>query len=164
MVASWLRRYPTLTAVLWVVPVVVILVVIAGLDDDEFSHAAFHLAITLPLLAIVVTSRRWRAPEPGVGTGARRSLLIGLAFVCAGGVLEAIGAFGYEGDTRQYELVAKLHDLGLFFGPFGFLFLLVGGVLALGLRMKGANRAWWIAAAVLVVAMAVMAFGSLSGL
>jgi hypothetical protein len=160
--AAFLRKYPSIAAVLWVVPAAVILAFI-GRDEDELGHAAFHLATTLPLFAILVSSRRWRAPEKGMAVGARRSVLIGLAFVCAGAVLEALGAFGYEGNARQYELVAKFHDVGLGLGPVGFLFLLVGAVLALGVRMKGASRAWWIVAAVLVVAVAAIALGSLLG-
>jgi hypothetical protein len=163
MAASFFRRHPALAAVLWVLPIAVVLAFVGARDDDEFGHAAGHLMIALPVVAVLVSSRRWRElPPDRSGLVARRSMLIGLAFIGVGGFLEAVGAFGYEGNVRQYEAVARVHDVALALGPIGFVFLVIGGLLTLAPRLR-VPRVARIALIVVGVAALVFAVSSLIG-
>ncbi|HVM34629.1 MAG TPA: hypothetical protein VM784_04735 [Actinomycetota bacterium] len=78
-------------------------------DDDVLGHAASHLAVGLPLLLLLVARLRWPAPASPLG---RRLLVGGMSIFAAGQILEAIGAFGYDGYDRVNPL-ASLHDVGL---------------------------------------------------
>ena len=137
MDTSFVRNHPAVTALLWAIPVVAILLLVGSRIHDEGGHAASHFAIGLPALASLFSSRRWREPVPGrLGSAARRLLLVGLALLGAGQTFEAIGAFGFDGYARQYEWAATVHDLAMFSGPPGLLLLLIGGLLTAVTRMN----------------------------
>lgn len=130
-------KHPAVAALLWALPMVAVLIVVGSRIQDEAGHAASHLAIGLPALLLLFSSRRWREPVPGrLGSTGRRLVLVGLGLLAVGQSLEAVGAFGFEGYARQYEWLATLHDLAMFSAPPGLLLLLIGGILTGVTRMN----------------------------
>lgn len=117
-----------------------------GLSDTP-AHAASHVVgIVAAGLFVTLIFVVW--PEPTadvVSRGARYVLLVGVAIFLAGQVLEAAGAFGYEGYRRVGSL-ARLHDAGALLGPAGLLLAMAGAgftaVLLLGKRMNLLGSRW----------------------
>lgn len=137
MDASFARRHPALAALLVAVPLVAFLVLVGSRMDDEVGHAASHLAVGLPALLLLGSSRRWqeRAPRP-LGWAARKLVVVGLAVLGASQAFEALGAFGFEGYARQYDALVTVHDISMFGGPVGLLLLVIGGTLTAIARMN----------------------------
>jgi hypothetical protein len=137
MDASIARKHPAVAALLWALPLVAVLLALGWRIQDEVGHAASHLVVGLPALLLLFSSPRWRQPAPGrSGSVARKLAVIGLGLLAGGQLLEAIGAFGFEGYARQYDWLATLHDISMVLGPPGLLLLLLGGILTAVVRMK----------------------------
>ena len=137
MDASFGRNHPALTALLVAVPLIALVVFVGSRTGDEAGHATSHLAVGLPALLLLFSLPRWRERAPGwPGAVGRRLLVIGLALIGGGQVLEAVAAFGFEGYARQHEWLAKLHDLSMFAAPPGLLLLIIGGVFTVVARMN----------------------------
>ncbi len=159
MDASIARKHPAVAALLWALPLVAVLLALGWRIQDEAGHAASHLVVGLPALLLLFSSPRWRQPAPGRGGSVARKLAVtGLGLLAGGQLLEAIGAFGFEGYVRQYQWLATLHDISMVLGPPGLLLLLLGGILTAVLRMK--QRAVARGRRLAVVALAVV-FGAL---
>lgn len=159
MDTSFSRSHPALSALIVAVPLIALLVLVGARMDDEAGHAASHLAVGLPALLLLFSSPGWRKPPPGwVGTVGRRLVLIAFAVFGTAQVLEALGAVGFEGYARQYEWLARLHDLSMMAGPPALLLLVIGGVLTAVARMneraEGSGR-------IAVAVMAATALGAL---
>lgn len=137
MDTSFVREHPVVAALAWAIPLVAVLIVVGSRIQDEVGHAASHLAVGLPALLLLFSSSRWRERVPGrLGSAARKLVLIGLGLLGVGQSLEALGAAGFEGYARQYEWLAKLHDLAMFSGPPGLVLLLVGSILTAVVRLN----------------------------
>ncbi|MGI8874140.1 MAG: hypothetical protein ACR2KP_07410 [Egibacteraceae bacterium] len=99
--------------------------------SEEGRHAVTHLGPGVPALLLGVTTRRvWPRPRPERGTRIARSVLVaGLVIFGVGQVIEAVGAFGYSGYERT-NVLAALHDGGVFVGLLGVLGSLAGVALS----------------------------------
>ncbi len=137
MDASFGRNHPALTALAVAVPLIAVLLLVGSRLGDEPGHAASHLAVGLPAVLLLFSASRWRERASGwAGSVGRKLLLLGLALIGGGQVLEAVAAFGYEGYVRQYEWLARLHDFSMFAGPPGLLLVIIGGILTVVARMN----------------------------
>jgi hypothetical protein len=107
--------------------------------SDEVEHATGHAALGIPLLLLIVAAL-WRWPPPRPTRASRRArmlIIIGLAAVTAGQILESAGALGYSGNSRTQPALAFAHDIGIIAGPLGL--LIVAGGLALVLHRPSAS-------------------------
>lgn len=125
---------------------------VAGGDrlPEPVGHALSHLFVGAPLgVLLVVVLRRWPPPRPTApGRLARRVVVIGLAGVVTGQLLEIVGARVDEPGATTLEEIA--HTAGMIVSTLSMLTLAVGGILALAAATReGAVPRW--AAAILVV-------------
>ncbi len=129
MAASALNRHPIAVTVAGalVFAVVVAQVGLALTMPDEWQHVLSHTGPGIAALFLVAASRRmW--PPPAASRPSRVSrtvLVIGLALFGVGQIVEAVGAFGYSGNTRVSNL-ALVHDVGVVLSPVGLLVTLAG--------------------------------------
>lgn len=102
--------------------------------SSEAEHAIGHAVLALPLLALIGASLwLWPTPRPLPGAiRGRRVIIGGLTIVCAGQMLEASGAFAFNGNERVQPTLAILHDLGVVGGPLGL--LIIGCGIAMAVR------------------------------
>lgn len=149
------REHPVLAALLLAIPIVGVVFLVGSRLEDEAGHAASHLAVAVPPLLLLFSSRRWRSNDAeGPGSVARKVLVTGLAVLGFGQVFEAIGGLGFEGYERQYEWLATLHDVSMLSMPAGVLLLLIGGTLMATWRMKQSSAGSGRIALVMLVAVA----------
>jgi hypothetical protein len=101
--------------------------------SSEAEHASGHAVLAMPLLSLIGFALwRWPAPRPRPGAVRARGVIVGgLGIVCAGQLLEAIGAWAFDGDARVRPTLAILHDLGIVVGPLGLLVVGCGITLAM---------------------------------
>lgn len=133
--------------------------------DQNADHAGLHLAVALPAIALaVVLSKVWRpSASERHAAAARLVLLLGVAMMALGSVVEALGAFGYDDSGGRAGQLAALHDVGVAIAPVGIFLLLVGAVLAIAvalgarpaLRRSRTANAGFVTAAVVVVAVVI---------
>lgn len=137
MDASLRRNHSAVSALLLAVPFIALLIFAGSKMGDEAGHAASHLAVAVPALLLLSFSSKWRGRAAGgLGSLAHKVVVTGLVLVGGGQVLEAIGAFGFEGYARQYDWLATLHDTAMFSGPPGILLVLIGALLTTVWRMN----------------------------
>lgn len=121
---------------------------------DPWSHSVGHLILWLPAAILLYAALRLWPPAPAVRVAelARKTLIVGLIVLAAGGVSESIGAFGYTGNERN--ALALVHDVGVLLSPLGILGTMLGVGLsiavALGSRF-GFLESRWMGMAVLVI-------------
>ena len=112
---------------------------------DRYRHAGQHGALFLGALVLLASALfLWPQPRDGAEVWFRRLLLIGLASLLTGNLLEGIGAYGYaldDGYAVVNQPLRDVHNGGVMFTPIGMLALLIGllGTLATRVwsRMKG---------------------------
>jgi hypothetical protein len=126
------------------------------------EHFSGHLAIGVPLLLLLIlVVRTW--PRPGsewAARLARGTLLAGLGVAGLGVLIEGVGAFGYTDDgSGRANGLADLHAVGVAVWPVGFVLLLVGMIMTVGVlvatRRGPAGSRIATATAILAVAAAV---------
>jgi hypothetical protein len=133
------------------------------------DHAGFHVALGVPLLVLLgLALTTW--PSPGAHRApriVRIVLLVGIAVFAAGQLLEALGAFGYEDDGlgTANDLVL-FHDLGVALGPAGFVLMLAGVIMSIGVgfaarRGRTDSRPLTVAVVVAIAAVAIFEIGAL---
>lgn len=138
-----MHRHPAISYVSAAIALAVALSVAAAMlnDTENLGHAADHLAIATPMLLLVIAIRqRVGPPKPTrIGRSGRHALIAGLILVGGSLLLEAIGAFGYDGDDSRIGFLTSLHN-GVWMIQFpGALVLMIGAVLAM--LSLGQNRA-----------------------
>ena len=105
-------------------------VTIVAAKHDRWQHFGQHFSIGAGFAVLLIFSQRaWPVPRQGAEHWLRRGLVLGFTFVLIGSTLEAIGAFGFglnNGDVTTDRTFSGVHNIGLFFGPFGILAILVG--------------------------------------
>lgn len=104
----------------------------ALIKSENPGHAADHLSLAIPaLLLAFALARLCPRPKPTrIARLARRAVIIGLVFLGASLALEALGAFGYQGDESKIEALTTLHNATFVLQLPGALILLIGGALA----------------------------------
>lgn len=107
--------------------------------SGSLDHAVGHLVLGVPVTILFVWAvRAWPALAPGrPAVIVRAVLLVGLALVAGGLVVEAVGAFGYGDDG--YEVandLAVLHDVGLGLWTIGFPLVMAGAVMSVGVVLS----------------------------
>lgn len=125
---------------------------------ENAEHAGGHLAIGTPLLLLLVWAiLRWPPPGPEFASRlARGALLTGFGVASAGLVIEAVGAFGYaDGFGATNSL--SLHDVGVALWPVGFVAMMVGATMSVGVAL--AKRCGAVGSRVLNWAMVVALMG-----
>ncbi len=128
------RQYVLLIGV--VLTIVAILALSAGasqIGSENPRHAARHMAVALPLLVLCISiARFFPTPKPTrIGGTGRRAVIWGLGLTSASLVMEAIGAFGYEGDSSRIGALTKMHNTAVILDLPGSLLLLLGLLLGL---------------------------------
>jgi len=96
------------------------------------DHALGHVAsASLFLIVAFAAVRFWPAPRPGGAKRLSRGLVVGgCSVIAAALLLEAVGAFGYDGEKSRVGLLTALHNGVWPLGVVGFLGLVVGMLLA----------------------------------
>lgn len=130
--------------------------------SDTASHAASHgVGIVAAGLFLALVLTMWPRPRADLTSrGVRHTLLLGIAIFLAGQILEAAGAFGYDGYRRVGRL-ARLHDVGVILGPAGLLLALAGFGLTVLLVFAGRMNilgSRWITYGFIAIILAVIAF------
>ena len=126
------------------------------------EHAVSHLALGVPVaLLVVLAVKTWPAPVSGLPASlARKLLLVGLAFLGGGQLIEAIGAFGYD-DYDVRNGLAVFHEMGVLIGPLGIVLTMAGAIASFGVALaarRGAAGSHYVSAAVVLAAVAAVAF------
>ena len=125
-----------------------------GAVGHAMSHAVVALPVTMLLFAVV---RRWpaaRTVRPGrIG---RRLVVVGLAGVVIGQLLEIAGARVDEAGASALEGIA--HTAGMIVSTLSLPLLLLGTVAALAAATRDGTVPWWVAGLVGVIGAAVLAF------
>lgn len=126
-------RCPTIVGAVLTIALVIVLdkVSDALVNGENSSHAAGHLAYAIPAL-LLAFFLIWLCPPPkptGLGRRSRQALIAGLLLLGAGGVTEAIGAFGYAGDESRIGILTTIHGSSWMLSFPGALILLTGVVL-----------------------------------
>lgn len=110
-----LRTQALLISVIGATVLSVVLVLIADAvspPDSNVSHSTGHLAIAIPAFLLAWSIARWcpRRKNTRSARWGRRAATIGLVMISAGFVLEAIGAFGYDGGNSRIAALTMLHN------------------------------------------------------
>ena len=131
-------------------------------SEDETAHAAQHLAVAVPVVLVVVAARRvWPRPrDDRAAKGARMVLLSGLGVFGVGQLVEAAGAFGFEGDKRVNWLAA-VHDFAVALSQVGIIVTVMGALVSatIGFALRGRRTTpRWLLAAIVVGLLGAMAF------
>jgi len=79
---------------------------------SNISHATGHLAIAVPTLLLACSIASWcpRRKDTRAARWGRRAAITGLGMITVGLILEAIGAFGYDGDDSRIAALTTLHN------------------------------------------------------
>ena len=127
------KRNLIITCALFAAAVGVILLITSNavFNGENFGHFAMHF-----IMAIVVLLLAWvrfrRSPKPTqIGRLGRITLITGLVLFGVATVVEAIGAFGYQGYAHANELLTTFHNTSAVFAIPGMFITLIG--VALGL-------------------------------
>jgi hypothetical protein len=113
---------------------------------DRYRHAGQHGALFLGALVLLASALfLWPQPRGGAEVWLRRVLLLGLASLLAGNLLEGIGAYGYaldDGYVVVNQPLREVHNVGIIFTPIGMLALLIGllGTLSTRVRLRMKRR------------------------
>lgn len=104
----------------------------ALIESENPGHAADHLSVAIPaLLLAFALARLCPPPKPTrIARWARGAAITGLVLVGASLALEALGAFGYEGDESKIGALTTLHITAFVLQIPGALVLLISAVLA----------------------------------
>ena len=129
-----MAHYPAILSVLLAIGLAVVLLLVSGalIEAENPSHAAFHLSVAIPALVLAFALfRLCRPPKPTrIGRWSRYALVAGLVLIAGSLVIEAIGAFGYAGDSVRIEVLRTIHNDAWMIGFPGAFILLIGVVLA----------------------------------
>lgn len=114
---------------------------------DRGEHAASHILVALPAMLLMAAALKvWPPPHPATASrSARRALVAGLLILTIGNALEAVGAYGYEGNTEVSSL-ARAHAMAIPIGVVGVLLTAFGAVASiltnLAARYGGRDERW----------------------
>ena len=125
------KRFGAPLSAVAAVTAAVVLSAVHGLviTGDNAKHAAGHLAIALPLLALVGFVLRVCPPAKAtrIGRASRILIVTALISIAAGLTLEAVGAFGYgPNESKKIEALTTLHNTAYLVQLPGLLALLFG--------------------------------------
>lgn len=143
--------------------VAALLLTVRGLSlSPGAAHAAAHLAVGLPLLALLVLVLRYWPLRPGrLARVARGTLVTGLALAASGLLAGAAGAFGSADDGRPAGGLATVQEVSDAVWVVGLLAVGVSGLLTsvdLLAQAHGLESSRALAVAGVVVVLAVTAF------
>ena len=116
--------------------------------DDPWAHPSIHLLAAAAASALLVLALRfWTPPfSRWIARVARFVLVGGFAILALGQGLEAVGAFGYDGN-RAISSLAVLHGIAVYVGAAGLLLTMLGALLsvvvAAGTRFNLLDSPWF---------------------
>lgn len=125
---------------------------------ESLEHGLGHLAVVLPISVILFGAlRRWPPARPSrAGRLGRRLVVIGLAGIVTGGVLEIAGARVDEPGALAIETM--VHAVGQIVATLSMLLLLAGGLISLFVGARSGDVSWWVLVVVAVVAAGLFGF------
>lgn len=110
----YLRIRPLLASVVSTILLSILLLVIFGAVglSENVDHAMFHLAIAVPAFLLAWSIAFWcpRRKKTRAARWGRGAAIAGLVMSGAAVALEAIGAFGYDGDDSRVDALTTLHN------------------------------------------------------
>jgi hypothetical protein len=164
-------RNPVVVSVVGAVALVAVMTVVAQIAplSVEWQHALRHSAFGAPAwLLLVLALRTWPKPAGRAVTIGRRALLVGLAAAGTALTLEAIAAFGYQGEDRVNWL-ATLHAAVVPISPLALILALAGAAISLtALAVRGGTgpspKAVWAVIIAVIAVLSIAAVGRIVGL
>lgn len=99
------------------------------------GHATFHLSWAFPILFFLLLLIKSYKNNPRAKANINTKLIVlGLLVVALSLVIEAVGAFGYDGENSKIHFLTELHNSSLIFSMLG-LFIFVIGIIDLTTRL-----------------------------
>lgn len=99
---------------------------------ENTDHAASHLSIAIPiaLLAVLILHKRRKLVSSKRISG-KKLIAVGLGVIALGLVTEAVGAFGYDGNSVRIQILSSLHNSSLLVVFAGMFLVLIGVLIAI---------------------------------
>lgn len=108
------RSRPLLLSVVLAILLSIVLAVVQSWVSlsENLDHALFHLALAIPASLLAWSIAFWcpRRKNTRAARWGRGAAIWGLVSMSAGLGLEAIGAFGYDGDDSRIGALTTLHN------------------------------------------------------
>lgn len=150
--STWRPTVTTLLAAAAIALLVSAVSATANRISESLQHGLGHLAVVLPISVVLfAVLRRWPPARPTrPGRLGRRLVVIGLAGLVMGGVLETAGARVDEPGALAVEAVA--HTAGQIVTTLSMPVLLAGVLASLLAGAREGDVSWWVVIVVAVVA------------